>query len=75
MSRCLRLSMTANGTFWPALVSGNCLLEWIISNVFLEFMLKSQSMADFGEKKKSELGLPSSAKIVRTHHNRQETEQ
>lgn len=65
--------MTANGTFWPALVAGNWLLGWIISNVFLEFMLKSQSMADLGEKK-SELGLPSSAKIVRTHHNRQETE-
>lgn len=64
----------ANGTFRPALVAGNCLLEWIISNVFLEFMLKSQSMAEFGGKK-SELGLPSSAKIVRTHHNRQETEQ
>lgn len=73
MSRCLRRSVTANGTFWPALVAGNWLLGWIISNVFLEFMLKSQSMADLGGKK-SELGLPSSAKIVRTRHNRQETE-
>lgn len=42
--------MMVNGIFWPAYVTGNWLLGWIISNVLLEFMLKSQSMADLGKK-------------------------